>query len=282
MGHWGTAITASDTFMEVYETYFHLYNHDLPVEEIKEKLKAHFAEIINNEQTANDFWFALAKALWECRELDEDTFNRVKKIINEKQDLRIWKELEAKEKDLKAREKVLDKFLATISVEKEKPKARKKIVYYTGIYPKGICLAVKLPNGNYGGLLVLDQEKDTLGGENLLAANDLNMSGIPAVTDFQKANMLTGIMEGPLGQPLEVFYIFVMEAKRKRNNKAAEQTFINVGQLPIERVFEKYFETPYRYKDDWNDIAKVMEEALNNLAKGQRTEKSATLMSWLR
>ncbi len=55
MGHWGTGISANDTFMEVYETFFHYYNHNLTFEEIREKLKSHFAEIIANNQTSNDY-----------------------------------------------------------------------------------------------------------------------------------------------------------------------------------------------------------------------------------
>ena len=73
MGHWGTGISSNDTFMEVYETFFHYYNHNSSIADIKKQLEIDFAETINSEQTSNDYWFALAKALWECKELDSNT-----------------------------------------------------------------------------------------------------------------------------------------------------------------------------------------------------------------
>ena len=124
MGHWGTGISSNDTFMEVYESFFHYYNHNASIEDIKKQLAIDFAGTLKIDQASNDYWFALAKALWECKELDKETFNKVKDIIDSKADLKVWKELNASEKDLEKREVVLQKFLATLSVEKEKPKAR--------------------------------------------------------------------------------------------------------------------------------------------------------------
>lgn len=281
MGHWGTGISSNDTFMEVYETYFHYYNHNLPIADIKERLKSDFAETIANEQTANDYWFALAKALWECKELDAFTLDTVKSIIESRLDLKIWQELEASEKDLKAREKVLDKFLATISIEKDKPKPRKKIIYYSGYYDKGTCLAVKMKNGKYGGLLVLEKEFDTLEGANYVAATNINLPRIPTIDDFQKANILTGRHTDSLGYFREYFWIFVFEAKQKRYNKDIDKYFINIGIIPINRVFEKHFERPFQHCDIWTHWITVVEEALDKINKGEKENISATVEDWI-
>jgi hypothetical protein len=281
MGHWGTGISSNDTFMEVYETYFHYYNHNLSVDEIKKQLESDFAGIIASELTSNDYWFALAKALWECKELDTTTFAKVKDIIENKLDLKVWKELEAPEKDLLGREKALDKFLITISTDKQKAKARKKIIQYSGIYDKGVCIAVKMTNGNYGGLLVLVKENDTLTGENVIAATNINSPGLPQVSDFKNAKILTGRHKDDLGYNREYYWIFVLEAKRKRYNKQAVAAFTVVGTLPVERVFEKYFTTPYHYKDEWLDIIKVVEDALSKIAGGEKENISATVEEWI-
>jgi hypothetical protein len=281
MGHWGTGISSNDTFMEVYETYFHYYNHNLPIADIKERLKSDFAETIANEQTANDYWFALAKALWECKELDTSTFDIVKKIIEGRLDLKVWQELEASEKDLKAREKVLDKFLTTISIKKEKPKGRKKIIYYSGFYDKGTCLAIKMKNGNYGGLLVLEKEFDTLEGANYVAATNINLTRVPTTDDFQKAKILTGRHTDSLGYFREHFWIFVFEAKYKRYNKDIDNHFINVGTILIDRVFEKHFEKPFQHCDIWTHWINVVEEALNKISNGEKENISATVEDWI-
>ena len=281
MGHWGTGISSNDTFMEVYETYFHYYNHNLSIADIKERLKSDFAETIANEQTANDYWFALAKALWECKELDSSTFEIVKSIIENRGDLKIWQELEASEKDLKAREKVLDKFLETISTEKQKPKARKKITYYSGFYDKGTCLAIKMKNGNYGGLIVLEKEFDTLEGANYVAATNINSTKVPTTDDFQKAKILTGRHTDSLGYFREYFWIFVFEAKYKRYNKDIDKYFINVGTIPIDRIFEEHFERPFQHCDTWTYWINVIEESLNKISNGEKENISATVEDWI-
>lgn len=284
MGHWGTGLSSNDTFMEVYETFFHYYNHNLSIEEIREKLSLHFAEIIANNQTSNDYWFALSKALWECQALDAATFNTVKHIIESRSDLKVWKELDASDKDIKSREKVLDKFLESLSTERPKAKARKKITYYSGIYEPGTCLAIKMANGNYGGLIVLIRDTDTLEGENIVAATDINMNSMPGVSDFKQANILTGrdieIIRS-IETRKEYFWIFALEAKRRRYNKEAESAFIPVGKLQVDRVFEKYFATPYRYNDNWINIVKILEDALNSFYSGEKYSISASVEEWL-
>lgn len=284
MGHWGTGLTSNDTFMEVYETFFHYYNHHLSIEEIREKLKLHFSETIANDQTSNDYWFALSKALWECKALDIPTFNTVKNIIETRSDLKIWKELDASDKDIKSREKVLDKFLETISTERPRAKARKKIIHYSGIYEPGTCLAIKLANGNYGGLIVLIRDIDTPEGENIAAATDINMNSMPGLSDFKQANILTGRdieIIGSIETRMEYFWLFALEARRRRYNKDAETAFIPVGTLPVNRVFEKYFERPYRYYDNWLVIIKVLEDALKIFYSGEKYGISASVEEWL-
>jgi hypothetical protein len=251
MGHWGTAISANDTYAEVYASFFHYYNHNLSIADIRKQLETDFAQIIANTQTVNDYWFALAKALWECKALDPATFSIVKQIIISGQDIRIWKELEANAKTIKAREKVLDKFLATLSEEKTTAKARKKIIRFSGPYEKGACLAFKMSNGRYGGLLVLEREENTRNGANYVAATAINSATLPTPEDFLQAKILTGRYTDSLGYFREHFWILVFEAKEKKYNKDIGTKFITVGQLSINRIFEEYFEKPFQHAENW-------------------------------
>lgn len=284
MGSWGTGISCSDTFMEVYEIFFRAYNHNFSIEEIKEGLERHFAFTIANDNACNDYWFAIAKALWECKELDNKTFEKVRTIIEQKQDLKVWEELGASKKDIKIREKVLDKFLRTISEERPLPKARKKVIRYSGIYEKGTCIAIRLSNGNYGGLLVLEQENNTIEGENTIVATNINLKQMPTTHDFLNAKILTGRhtdKEPNNEYQREYFWVFVMDAKRKRNNKAAIEAFINIGKIPIKTTFKKYFTTPFFHNDNWIKIIQIVEKSLMKIASGERENISATVEDWI-
>ena len=70
MGAWGTAISSNDTYADIYGKFFDLYNDGLDVSEISKNLIADNQETINDKDNCNNFWFALAKAQWECKQLD--------------------------------------------------------------------------------------------------------------------------------------------------------------------------------------------------------------------
>jgi hypothetical protein len=106
MGAWGTGISSNDTYSDIYEEFIDLYNDGGSVTQITEHLINNNQETINLPEDATNFWFAIANAQWECKELDKYILQKVEEIVNTGEDLRIWKELEATESDLKAREKV--------------------------------------------------------------------------------------------------------------------------------------------------------------------------------
>ena len=82
MGAWGTAISSNDTYADIYGEFFDLYNDGLDVAEISKKLIADHQETINDADDCNNFWFALAKAQWECKQLDKDIFERIKNVLS--------------------------------------------------------------------------------------------------------------------------------------------------------------------------------------------------------
>ena len=190
MGAWGTAISSNDTYADIYADFFELYNDGFTVEEISTKLIADNQEIINDKDDQNNFWFALAKAKWECKQLDKNLFERIKKIIESGADLETWRLLDANNKDLEKRKKALDKFLADLQTERTKAKSRKKKIIRQPIFEKGDCLTFKLENGNYGGAVVLEAIKDTEFGLNLIATTRINQLNKPTKSDFENAEVL--------------------------------------------------------------------------------------------
>lgn len=190
MGTFGTAISSNDTYADIYGLFFELYNDGLEVTDISKKLIADNQEIINDSDDSHNFWFALAKAQWECRQLKPTVHDRVKKIILSGADIEIWRQLGADEKDLKKRKKVLDKFLVDIQTIRPKEISRKKKIIRQPIFSKGDCLTFKLSNGNYGGAVVLGEIRDTAYNYNLIATTRINLSTKPTNKDFERAEVL--------------------------------------------------------------------------------------------
>src|SRR5690606_5748901 len=103
MGSWGTAISSNDVYADIYSEFFELYNSGVDVEEISKKLIVNNQDILNDPDECNNLWFALAKAQWECKQLDKNVFEQVKEIVETGADIDIWRKLDANEKDIKKR-----------------------------------------------------------------------------------------------------------------------------------------------------------------------------------
>lgn len=89
MGTWGTGISSNDTFEDIYSEFVELYNQGLDVKEITKTILQNNKELQSDYEDKNSFWFAIAKAQWECGSLDDDVFEKVKSIILSRQDLKL-------------------------------------------------------------------------------------------------------------------------------------------------------------------------------------------------
>ena len=193
MGTWGNGIKDNDTFADIYGDFFESYNDGKNPKDISATLISENKELINNPDNCNNFWFAIALAQWETKSLDSNTFEKVKFIIENEIDLKVWRELDADEDDIKQRIKVLIKFLDKIQTEPKKPKQRQKLksVIGTPIFPKGTCICFPLDNGNYGGAIVIETIDDfKFGGQNYIAVTRINQVNKPTTYDFENAEVL--------------------------------------------------------------------------------------------
>lgn len=184
MGTWGTAIKSNDTSADIYADFFDLYNKGEEPTEIKNKL------ISANPDATNDFWFALALALWETKSLPTEILEKVREIIKSESDLKLWEELDASESDIKKRKVVLEKFLGKLESERPKAKPRKNKRIKEPIFGTGTCLVFKLENGNYGGAVVLSSDFETGYGYNLIITTKLNQSTKPTLEDIKNSEVL--------------------------------------------------------------------------------------------
>ena len=80
----------------------------------------------------------MAKAQWECKQLDTELFGRVKQIIESGADLEVWRNLGATEKDLKNRKVILDKFLTNRQTQRANRKLEKRKLFFPRFMKKEI------------------------------------------------------------------------------------------------------------------------------------------------
>lgn len=190
MGTWGTGISSNDDFADVYSEFFDLYNDGKPIAEITDLVISRNSEMLGMPEAANNVWFAIAKAQWECKQLQPEIYNRVKSIIDSEADLILWAELGASKSEIGKRRRVLSKFLLQLQSNKPKAKARKKRIIREPIFKKGDCLAYRLNTGNFGGAVILEAEYGTELGSNLVAVTRINQLEKPTLTTFETAEVM--------------------------------------------------------------------------------------------
>jgi hypothetical protein len=126
MGTWDISIEGNDTFQVIYSNFMERYNSgDDPIK-IKQDILTDFADYFADSDDHNNALFGLSKGLWETKSLDKETLDKVKQIIASESDLRLWRDLGATDELIRKRKHGLDKFLKTISAEKDNPKRRVK------------------------------------------------------------------------------------------------------------------------------------------------------------
>lgn len=126
MGTWDISIEGNDTFQDIYSNFMERYNSGDDPRQIKHDILSDFADYFADSDDHNNALFGLSKALWETKSLDNETLDKVKEIIKSDSDLGLWRDLGATDEIIKKRKGRLDKFLKTISTEKDKPKRRVK------------------------------------------------------------------------------------------------------------------------------------------------------------
>jgi hypothetical protein len=98
MGTWDIKINGNDTFLDIYDYFFNLYNQGEDPTTISLQILRNFADSFEDDDEKNDSLFGLALAQWETKSLDPEIFKQVKTIIESGNDMERWKESGADEK----------------------------------------------------------------------------------------------------------------------------------------------------------------------------------------
>jgi hypothetical protein len=277
MGTWGTGISSNDTYADAYGEFFDLYNDGIEVAEITARLVSRNQETIGCPDAANDFWFALAKAQWECKALDNALLERVTMIVESGADIEVWRNQDASQNDLRKREAVLRKFLDKISHEKAKPRKPKRVLAGTPVFEKGDCLTFRFSTGNYGGAIVLD----TLIGKgyayNLVASTRINQPEEPNETTFRKSDVI--ICNFAAWEKQEWIYWLLCETFARDAGH-----FQLVGRLKVSKEFS-FFD--YGAAGDWkifliDSVEQQFEYEKSHSISGKRIKVSSLIQrNWL-
>ena len=173
--------------------------------------------------------------------MEDEIFNRVAQIIESGNDIELWNDLGATKSDLTKRRKVLAAFLTKIQTEKKNARKRVKKRFRDSIFEKGDCLTFKLSNGDYCGAYVLEGEKNTEYGLNLIATTDIKLKNKPQIKHFERANVHFSFEEKIAFKNKELSTNFVPVAQinwyHAQSYKKAETKFEVIGQLKVSKTF---------------------------------------------
>ena len=190
MGTWGTNVTEDDLSSDVIHDFMDAFNEGKHPVEIRKALEHAYASSLGNTDEKHVFWLALAKVQWDVGALDEDVFKKVKTIVESDVDLISWRERGTSDKNLELRREALQSFLDKITVPKKNPKKIKKKILRSSHYEKGDVFAFQLSDGRYSAAVVIDAEKQTEYGANVVVMLDLVLGKKPTIDDVVVSNVL--------------------------------------------------------------------------------------------
>jgi Zn-finger protein len=275
MGTWGTGLSSNDAFEDIYSEFISLYNSGLEIPEITNNILSANVDLQNDYEDKHSFWFALAKAQWECGALDQEIYKKVKTIIESGEDLKLWIELNGASNDVSKRKKVLEGFLQKISTPTAKIKKRKKLIIRKPVFQKGDCVIFTLANGNYGGAFVLEAEQGTDLGMNMLAVTTLNQINKPTTLEFETADILTQKQEGFPGKYREracIIWCYVQFYKK------AQTRFEVIGQLSVDKLYNS--REHCHWIGQWDTIPKFLNDLESFEKEHGKAALKVTLKEW--
>jgi len=261
MGTWGTNVTEDDLSSDVIHDFMNAFNEVKHPGEIRKTLEHAYASSLWNPDEEHVFWLALAKVQWDVEALDEDVFQKVKTIVESDVDLISWRERGASDKNLELRRVALQSFLDKIAVPRKNPKKIKKKILRSSHYEKGDVFAFQLSDGRYSAAVVIDAEKQTEYGNNVVVMLDIIQDQEPTMGDVVASNVLIATYQSirkdrSLDDRIEVAHYSIY--KPRKDIKPGEV----IGRIKVKKVNEKT-----RFYSFWEQFATSFEGAVKRKSK---------------
>lgn len=191
-------VNENETFADVFDDFFWHYYNEYSVTDITNHLISENSKFEKYSDDYNHFWYAIAQAQWECNELDQAVYEKVKDIIENGHDHLLSKSIETTDQIISERKIALVEFYYNLQTKTKIPRISTQ-PYRLPAFKKGECITFKLYNENYGGAVVL--EDDYRDGWNLIAITNINNINKPQQLDFEKADVLLRTFGNWNGKP---------------------------------------------------------------------------------
>ncbi len=127
MGSWGYKPDESDTFADVYESFFDEYNRGASPEEASDAVRTELADYFRESDDQYDAHFALALAQWQTQSLDPALLGKIEQFIESGADIRNWQDRGADSDTLEKRSSALSAFLKKLKTPRQSKKRRVRI-----------------------------------------------------------------------------------------------------------------------------------------------------------
>jgi hypothetical protein len=230
MGAWGTGILSDDTVRDVHGSYLDLFNRGNSPEAIRQKLLEDYAESVGDSDEGPLIWLGIAKAQWDCAQLEPVVLSKIREIVSDGLGLDLW--AEQGERLLQSRKAALSQFLAKLETPNPRPRTPRKAIKRKAIFQPGDCLAVRLEDGDWGAILVLEDEpesddpyKETYG-KNLVVTLRYKSPEMPSLSVFEKREWLYLTHHSWKGQ-LELCYVTAVRFRKVKDR------FVRVGAIQL-------------------------------------------------
>ena len=265
MGTWGVGVLQDDTARDIYDDYIGLFNTLVPHAEVVARLEREHASSFTDADEGPLAWLAVAKAQWDCGALSADLLRKAEEIVELGLGLDRWKE--GGEQLLARRKKRLADFLEGLRLPNPRPRKPKKPVRRKPPFVPGDCVAIRLSDGDWGGLVVLaceaeepDPTRETYG---TMVVGELSYksSTPPTLEEFERRDWLRPVRYRPTGTPH--IYNVVYAGLRLMKPR-----LMYVGRVPLGADDPK----ESRAWANWRSVGReVVEEANRNTATREAT-----------
>lgn len=167
-----------------------LYDNGLEADEIVTAVQQKVMTNCKSAIDSNNALFALGFCLWEIKALSEDLLAEISGIITSGADLELLRAQGAEASFLRQRAAHLERYLSKVSLPRFFARERvEPPIPWASPYQPGVCLAFKYPNGQWGGLVVLNADFYRNKGAMRLALTQLCAMRKPTFADFGTARI---------------------------------------------------------------------------------------------
>jgi hypothetical protein len=230
MGAWGTGILSDDTIRDVIGDYLDLFDRGNSAEAIRQRILERYAGSLRDADEGPLIWLGIAKAQWDCGHLEPLVLSKSREIVGEGLGLARW--AEQGERRLERRKTALKQFLSKLEAPNPRPRKPRKAIKRKPRFQPGDCLAVKLRDGDWGAILVLqgepesDDPYDETYGNNLLINLRYKNSEMPGLEVFEKREWLYKTHHGWRNE-LALYYVTALQFRPVKDR------IVVVGTIPL-------------------------------------------------